>query len=216
VSKVKVDTIRPRVGTQIALIGGLSANDEIIAPSVIGTTLSAGSFIYGDGTNMSNTGKVLQVVSYSFTGVETFSTTSTYQDTSVTANITPASTSSKILVAYSVMCGAMSVEGPLRLKRVIGSGSATYPILADAAGNVGGPGRASTYAAYYGAHTYMADIQSLSYLDEPATVSNIVYTVQTTTYSSSYPTFINKVGSNATWTHTSDSTSSITVMEIAG
>ena len=124
-SKVKVDLIRPRLNSQIDVLGGLSANNEVVASSVVAHTLSARDFIYGNGVNMSETGKVLQYV-HAF-GTADSSTTGIYGIEACHVSITPRSSTSSIIVNTRVSWDMPAVTDHQcatgRVNRSIGGGT---------------------------------------------------------------------------------------------
>ena len=138
------------------------------------------------------TGAVLQVVNFSVSDT-TQSTSATWVDTLTTLAITPSSTSSKILVQVN-MCGleknGTNTYVSFRLDR---NGTAIYRIEGQAG------------------YTNNSDLNSVgssstSYLDSPSSTSAVTYKVQMRNPSATGVVYI---GSSA-------STSTITLMEIAG
>jgi len=112
-------------------------------------------------TNLPGGGKVLQVVNMSSGSDTTYNSTS-WNDTMYTLNITPSSTSSKILVMWD---DEVTVQGDtnfgLRLRR---SGT-TAVIPYASAGNFGS---SNQHGGGYGFH----------YLDSPSSTSALTYVVQ--------------------------------------
>ena len=139
-------------------------------------------------------GSVLQVVNGSY-ATEVTSTTSSYVTTGLTASITPRSISSKILVFVNAN-GLFKVNNTsiaLRLYRGAGSifqFETLSGYTATATGNAIGS-------------------VSTSYLDSPATTSSTTYTVYFASASNVSIVYINGTNGGA-------STSTITLMEIAG
>ena len=176
-----------------------------------GSTLTLG----GAGTTVqphasatvSGFGKVLQVVQTHKT--DTSSTTSTsFTDVSgFSANITPASTSNKILVLVTI--GGMGENAVsqafFRLDRngsVVGVGDA-----------VGNRKQISGASVYISNNTAMGST-AFNYLDSPSTTSSLTYKIQ---FSANAGTvFVNRSHTDSDATTTSRGTSSITLMEIAG
>ena len=92
---LKVDTIQDTAGNNII---NQSSNTITIGASGDTISIPSGATITNSGTaNNFGGGKVLQVVQGATT-TETSSSSATFADTTLTANITPSATSSKILV----------------------------------------------------------------------------------------------------------------------
>ena len=214
-SKVKVDTIRPRLGSQIDVIGGLSANNEIIGSSLVGTTLSASGLIYGDGTNMSNTGKVLQVVQTTFKGTWS-SSAAIARVGDLETSITPGAISSKILVEAVVNVG---ISSPTTLGawvvRKIGSGSWEDDI---AVGNASGNRSRVTSRTDPGNAAWMNQI-IISFIDSPATTTEVTYSVALQGHNySEWTVYVNRSHTDAD-SHLLDNSrcmSTVTLSELAG
>ena len=121
-------------------------------------------------------GKILQVVST--TKTDTFSTTSTsFTDvTGFSVNITPSSSSNKVLVTGLVTFGGSDGEAygyTFNLARVIG-GSETDICIADAASN-----RTRATLGTQGFNNGDATMgHSLNFLDSPSTTSQVTYKVR--------------------------------------
>jgi hypothetical protein len=155
-------------------------------------------------TNLPAGGKVLQVLSTPKT--DTFSTTSTsYVDiTGLSIAITPAATTSKILVIAQLVTG-QSTTGNLSLFKLSGGNTASYVGDTD-----GARPRNTTGGMVTG--TYDMKGFSITYLDSPSTTSATTYTVQMNTPSGTSYINRNSTDPNATAGHRF--ASSITVMEI--
>lgn len=157
-------------------------------------------------------GKVLQVVSTTYTG--TVSTTSaTPSDVSgFSAVITPTSATSKILVSVSVAFGFGSDAYPyVLLKRngtSIGSGTS-------ASGN-----RINTFisapATSISTMVYRMHQFSRDHLDSPGTTSQLTYQIAFASPYSSHAGYINRQEQSVDYVYIQYPASSITVMEIAG
>ena len=74
-------------------------------------------------SNLSNAGKILQVVQATTTDVASFSTSSSFVDGGLGATITPSAASSKILVSYRILLGqsAGNIRGTRLAKSVNGA-----------------------------------------------------------------------------------------------
>jgi hypothetical protein len=133
-------------------------------------------------------GKVLQVVMGTSTSQTSVAST-TYVDTTITANITPSAASSKVLVLWSTTCtkaAATGSGGNFRLVR-----GATALTLAEGVG----------YDFQATGNRYTA---AQNYLDSPSTTSSTTYKVQFATFS----------GTDAIYAQVSSSTGSIILLEI--
>ena len=156
------------------------------------------------------TGNILQVVSAVKT--DTFSTTS-QSDTAVTGlsvAITPSSTSSKILVMVQICLGTGSYTALYSLRR-----GSTDILLADAASN-----RARTTAVINPRDTdtnRMNNAIPTTFLDSPNTTSATTYQAYIKCRSSGHTIYVNRsANDNDASTYDPRTTSTITVMEIAG
>ena len=188
-SQLSVDAVDKQSGSTLTLGGA-------------GTTVQphASATVSGFGG-----GKVLQVVQAVKT--DTSSTTSTsFTDVSgFSANITPASTSNKILVLVTI--GGMGENAVsqafFRLDRngsVVGVGDA-----------VGNRKQISGASIYISNNNSMAST-AFNYLDSPSTTSSLTYKIQ---FSANAGTvFVNRSHTDSDATTTSRGTSSITLMEI--
>ena len=135
------------------------------------------------------TGKVLQIV-MGTTGTQTTNGTNDWLDTSLTVNITPSSSSSKVYIAVSqneVYTTSSNVGVSLRLLR----GSTSICQFAN-------------YVSYSSADDFNGE--SCNFLDTPSTTSALTYKIQ-----------FKPSGGNATIkAQSNNGVSTITVMEIAG
>lgn len=131
----------------------------------------------GDGTltgvdpALSGFGKTLQVVQTVKT--DTFTTTSTsFTDiTGLTVTITPTSATSKVLLTTTLGVGDTSVAGSALQLRFAGGNAGAF--VGDASGS-------ATRAWYSNISNdqYRIDTVSVTYLDSPATISPVTYSVQ--------------------------------------
>lgn len=153
----------------------------------------------------STSGTVLQVVSTHKT--DTFTTTSTtYTDiTGLSATITPTSTNSKIFVMSHLM-GDTSAAEATTVQLVRGS---------TAIGNAAASGnRTVSMTTVSTFETNRPSSTSFFYLDSPSTTSSTTYKVQIRTHTgTAYVNLSQADGDGGNWPR---STSSITLMEIAG
>ena len=155
----------------------LELNEGVALPS--GTTLPAGVG-----------GKVLQVLSMTSTTENSTSSTS-YVATSLTLNITPSSTSSKIYAAFSSasFCDTNGFIALTLYRDSTNLGTGTYGL---------------TWAKDYNAN--FIDSVSFQYLDSPSTTSQVTYTVRQRAQESGH----------SVTTNINTTRGVLTLMEIAG
>lgn len=149
-------------------------------------------------------GKVLQVVSA--TKTDTFSSASTsFTDlTGLSVSITPATTSSKILILCSLSVAASTGGGPqLRLMR-----DSTAIAIGDTDGN-----RARVTTSFVISSTGDMDSASMNFVDSPATTSATTYKVQGFAYNTNI-LYVNRTIDDADQVYRQRGVSTITAMEI--
>jgi len=173
---------------------------------------------FGDSTSIDSggsLGKILQVQS-----VTMKSTASFYGDydnafttiTGLTVNITPASSSNKILVLANISCNANGRYSGIRLER----DSGTFLVVGNADGNrarITAPVDANDDISY---HALMVRPTSLSYLDTAGTTSQISYKItMNNCNTNNVLQVVNRMvdTSNSTWNYRPVST--ITAIEVS-
>lgn len=183
-------------GTTVVLALGATAGDLVTVESFLVSSVLNAIPNGPNSVTWSNlpVGSVLQVVSSSY-ATQTSTTSNSFSDTGLTATITPRFATSKILVLVDqnglYKDGAAAQGGELTLYK---NGSSFVKMAGRYAGDSG-----SSFALSIGA-------SSICYLDSPATTSAITYN---TKFAS------NSVGA-AVYVQVYSSTSTITLMEIAG
>lgn len=150
------------------------------------------------GLSSPQTGSVIQVVNATTTTQTSISGTS-YTDTSLTASITPTSSSSKILVLVYQPYRVTSSANGGGIKIVRGS-----TVLTTVAEDVSGP-----YLIYLSGTQFYA-VYSSSFLDSPATTSSTTYKTQARPYAGA-GSIVFQMNDSST-----NTMSTITLMEIAG
>jgi len=183
-------------------IGTPSDNTVSLAKLTATGTKDSTTFLRGDNTFAvpTDNGKVLQVIHGSTTTSVT-SSSSTEVSTGVTAQITPSSTSNKVLVFGSIngiqIGSATSTGGAWKIRRHDTSTSATSGTNIQSIVNYGGYDNAASD------HQYAL---SFNDLDSPSTTAARNYTI----------TFNRNNGSGSIQVQNNSATSSITLMEIVG
>jgi hypothetical protein len=203
-SEIKANKISPATGTDFTLG---DSGDTFTVPS--GTTLdiASGATLDTTGATVSGltTGKVLQVVQTYKTDTASTTSTSFVDVSGFSANITPASTSNKILVLVTI--GGQGQSGVSQAYfRIDRNGSVVG--VADAAGSR----RQISGASIYPADNNTMSSTAFNYLDSPSTTSSLTYKIQ---FSADGGTvYVNRSHGDGDLTVRGRGTSSITLMEI--
>jgi hypothetical protein len=131
----------------------------------------------------------------------------------MSVNITPTSSSSKILINYLISGSAdNSIHMVSTIRRTVG-GVVTHPALGDAAS---GFERASTGTRGIGSNTYAVAQQGFQFLDSPSTTSQITYDIVGASESAN-TWHINSNGENtSSGSWSTRFVSTVTVTEIGG
>ena len=165
-----------------------------------------------DGSSFGPIGKILQVVSATRTSTFTTSSSSFVDVTGLTANITPASASNKILIMAQLAGGAATTNNGALQMRLAGGNSSDY---------VGDSSDSRTRAIVSTIHItseYRADNALVSlvgnFVDEPNTTSQITYSIQVRVHSGTG--FVNRTASGATDASRTSGASSLILLEVAG
>jgi len=158
---LKVDTIQDTSGNNI-----INESSDTITIGASGDTISipSGATIANSGT-ATGFGKVLQVVTGETT-TNTQITSTSYTDTTLTANITPSATSSKILILVSqnVQMERQTYEINTFLQLLRDSTAISIKTVGVGTGAANGQGCRDTFA--------------IAHLDEPSTTSQITFKTQ--------------------------------------
>ena len=188
---------------------GTDSNTGISFPAADTIKFSTGGVermsITNSGVTGAGGGKILQVKQALKT--DAFSTTSTsYTDiTGLSVNITPSSSSNKVLVDFIVACGNnTATHNRFELVRQVGgSDTAINPATMDSA--------TAMFFVSESASNYMRAQVIYRFLDSPNTTSQVNYRLRTRIYSSSFTQYVNR----AHYTTDTTGSSTITVMEVA-
>lgn len=197
--------------SSLVLFGDTSGSISLTANAIAGSNILTVPALTGTLLTTASTGTVLQVVQTYYKALVT-TTSATWTATSITADITPKSTSNKILVMVSIAAsGATDSYGGFRLYRngseVTGATSNQSP---------GTP--PNTFIAYTqrsGDSPYQLQTYTQNYLDSPSNTSAQTYTIY---WAKTYGTSICLNGTSfvdSGNTYTNYAPSSITLMEVA-
>ena len=163
------------------------SNDMLVNSSVTvnGTSISLG------GSETITAGKIGQVIQSTYTSIDAQGTSAgTFYGVGAGVNITPTSTSSKILVMVNLSTGFNSDGNSItRLIRGIG-GSDTGLLVSSGANLLNG-----TFGGFFHSDANRLTTINFSYLDSPSTTSQCTYTTQVATNSST-TIYINRTVNN--------------------
>lgn len=196
----------------VVLLGSTSGSITLQEPAVAGTTVLTLPAVTGNVLTDTSpkVGNVIQVVQA--TKTDTATTSSSTYASLLSANITPTSSSSKILVVANITIGGYGSSPVLRLNR-----GATNILLSDTSSNR----ERTTFGMHWTASGTLVFAQflqipvAMTYLDSPSTTSSTTYAVYWADVNSA-TSYCNRSYSNNDETWSPTSTSSITLMEIAG
>jgi len=195
--------------TQAKIASGAVGSTELSSGAVGATQLASTLDLTGKTVTLpaGTGGKILQVVSTTKTDV--FSTTTSsntwFEITNLSATITPSSTSSKILVLFSVNWGSSTASsGQFRLIR---GGSAI------AIGDADGTRQRTTISNYsVGSSTGHNQSDTKIHLDSPSTTSATEYKIEGANENGTF--YLNRTGRDGTGGADGRSISSITLIEV--
>ncbi len=192
----------------IILLGSTSGSVTLQEPAVAGTTTLTLPAVSGTILTTSSVGSVIQVVSTTKTDTFTNSSASFVDITGLSVSITPTSSSNKIFVMYSLMSGENASNFPLvRLVR-----NSTAIAVGDAASS-----RTQVSSVAWGSGGNNAtNMQSMNFLDSPATTSSTTYKLQISGATAGVTNYINRNQRDDNAGYEPRGVSTITVMEIAG
>lgn len=183
-STLNVDKVDPSTGTALE-IG--TSGDTINVPSGVTLDINSGATLDATGATVTGTiGRVLQVVQGSI-NTEASTTNGSFVTTGLSVDITPSSSSNKVLVLFNGVGGTNDTDGNY------------FTLYRDSTNLGGGSGHVRMKGVSGG---FQSGI-SMSELDSPSTASQISYVVR-----------FAQAGGTATIS-TGDTKSTITAMEIA-
>lgn len=159
-------------------------------------------------TGTANRGRILQVVTAVKTDAFTMTGTTWTTPTGLTVTITPTSTSSRILILADIKA-AGQVNATTSQQRIVRNSTPIY--VGDAAGS-----RPQAMSQnYWNAEGFHSPPGGGIFVDSPATTSATSYSIQVKAESAS-TVYVNRTQNDRDSTADSRTSSSITVMEIAG
>jgi len=176
-------------------VGGLpdgTVDDGTVASGIASSKLT-GALPAIDGASLTGitTGKVLQVKSVNFQGAYTAAVDSWTDVNNFTVAITPAATSSKVLVQAMIQVGSEDWMG-LNIVRTVGGSSTVLNLGNDTLGNKKNSSFGSMQITQWGSELTVP--QNFVFLDSPSTTAEITYKVQIVSRwgSTSNPAYINR------------------------
>jgi hypothetical protein len=193
-------------GASLTSLNASNIGSGTVPTARLGTgTADSSVFLAGDNTWIAaGGGKIGQVVSTTKTDTATSTSTSLADMTGMTLNITPAATSSKVLVFADIKMmntdGTACIVSLLRDSTEIYIGDAASPRL-----------RASTYV--FGSHNREIWQQGIHFLDSPSSTSELTYKLQWQTESAS-TMYLNRGQDDSSGAFYPRYASSITAMEV--
>ena len=173
------------------------------------STLKVNSIIPVAGVPTGGGGGIIQVKSVVKTDVFTSTSTSFVDITGMSVSITPTSNTSKILVIAQCAVSGEDAGTGIILDR-----DGTEPLTADANGSRQRFTIIGFYAASDRENRYGNGANHISFLDSPATTSQVTYKLRAKTRSSS-TFYVNQTRHTGDDTNGSVGTSTLTVMEVS-
>ena len=207
-STVKTDQVLERTADAGVTIDGVLIKDDVI--KIPGGSPGAGKLLQSDADGNASWvagGKILQVLQATKTDTQSSTTNDFVDVTGLSIAITPAATSSKILVFANVLCIG-TVAGTAAFSRVVRDSTAIA--IADADGS-----RTRASAMGYAPDTGDVRHHSTVWLDSPSTTSATTYKVQFMMASAGSTAYINRFAATTDSAAYGRGVSSITVMEVS-
>jgi len=204
----------------LRLNGSSSGYVELDVPAAAGShtlTLpdgggSSGQYLQTNGSGVlswAGAGKVLQVVQTTKTDTYTTNSGTWATPTGLSVNITPSTTSSKILI-FATVTLAGQTAATTAMARIRRGSDAIY---------VGDQGQASTersYGQFYNEDSPYHSVPIVGiYLDSPGVDTQITYDIQVKSQNSGATVYVNRTQGDRNSASDSRTASSITVMEVA-
>ena len=207
-STVKTDQVLERTADAGVTIDGVLIKDDVI--KIPGGSPGAGKLLQSDADGNASWvagGKILQVLQATKTDTQSSTTNDFVDVTGLSIAITPAATSSKILVFANVLCIG-TVGATAAFSRVVRDSTAIA--IADADGS-----RTRASAMGYAPDTGDVRHHSTVWLDSPSTTSATTYKIQFMMASAGSTAYINRFAATNDSAAYGRGVSSITVMEVS-
>ena len=207
-STVKTDQVLERTADAGVTIDGVLIKDDVI--KIPGGSPGAGKLLQSDADGNASWvagGKILQVLQATKTDTQSSTTNDFVDVTGLSIAITPAATSSKILVFANVLCIG-TVGATAAFSRVVRDSTAIA--IADADGS-----RTRASAMGYAPDTGDVRHHSTVWLDSPSTTAATTYKVQFMMASAGSTAYINRFAATTDSAAYGRGVSSITVMEVS-
>jgi len=188
----------------------LSGTTGIVTANIANANVTSGKLASGAARANFGAGCILQVQQTTVTAA-TFSTTSnSYVDvTGLSVNITPSSSSNKVIISGNInaSCGSSAT---FKIVKVISA--VTTDVIVGASSGLRTPSYGGTFYEYNG---FMPINQPFFYMDSPNTTNQVTYKIQVISQSS-YTLRLNTDISDTDAAGTPRGVSNIIVMEVAG
>lgn len=211
-SKLFVNAVEPEGATTDLTLGDSGGGDKVVIPGTLkisGGSPGAGKYLQsdadGDGSWVAGGGKILQVLQATKTDTETTTSAGFVDVTDLSIAITPAATSSKILVFANIL-----------LVGTVGSAGAFSQIVRDSTAiGIGDAAGSRIRAMAFGYAPDAGDTRhhSTVWLDSPSTTSATTYKVQFTANGTN-TAYVNRTQADTDSAGYARGVSTITVMEI--
>jgi len=161
-------------------------------------------------------GEIIQTQSFIYTAVTESYNSRGFHATPITKQITPAASSSKILVMATMTAGNQDVGEGAAFKVMRSINGGTYADADALGGDAGGGSTQGSVGGLYDDNVqYNTDCRSIQFLDTPNTTSPVDYKLYVYLWDPNKPVYINRPHTASSGEHVTGA-SSLVLMEVAG